>query len=148
MKNKKIQENQIPWKCIHIIPIVGDSCALASDMKLTSKLLFPTPESPMTKILKEKSHLLFPCSISSSSSSSSYSYLRFQNKDDRIIKSLWKMRKHGFDFPSSGGGIWRESCVERRCLGLQFCILVVEGNNYYLRRLGTNGRSQEAGFCL
>lgn len=47
------------------------------------------------------------------------------------------MRKHGFDFPSFGGGIWRESCVERRCLGLH---LVIEGNTtlWGLGQMGVN----------
>lgn len=122
-----------------IIPIVGERFVFSLEMKLTSRLLFPTPESPISRILKEKSHLLFLCPIFCSSSSS----LLFQNRV-REIRG-WKLRKRGFGFPSSlgisvGGGVWRGSCGGG-CLGL-----------HLEESWGTNGRLRKAGsdqhFCL
>jgi len=43
-----------------ILPIVGARSSTELEMKLTSKLLLPTPESPINKILKDRSYPLCP----------------------------------------------------------------------------------------
>lgn len=37
------------------LPMVGERSSTELEIKLTSRLLFPTPESPINKILKERS---------------------------------------------------------------------------------------------
>lgn len=44
-----------------IIPMVGARSSTELEMKLTSRLLLPTAESPISKILNERSQLLLLC---------------------------------------------------------------------------------------
>jgi len=60
LEKKKIEEKKIGGWIMNVmnelqLPMVGERSSTELEIKLTSRLLFPTPESPINKILKERS---------------------------------------------------------------------------------------------